>query len=538
MRLGRQIATLSKAMLVFWTALIASVLVTGGPASASGAAQDQSRARLVLAAPYPLASLDPHARSGPLAATARLTFYDSLLRWSGNLPRLQPWLAESFERSPDRMSYTFKLRSDVKFHDGKPLQAADVVYSVERFLALSNPVPNGLGAILAPGATRAQGTDTVVFNLRQASPNLPALVADVAIVNRLLVRENEKNNDWGSGWLTNTSAGSGGYFAVRHDPGGGFVALRNPRHFSNAWGERPFEQIELRVLADPARRLAALVGGEVQGIVGLLPVDQLAAVRAAPAIEVIEQPTLRMVRAALHNRREPTSDQAFRKALSYAFDYDGFIKALLAGTIARNGSPLPQLLAGKGGSVGYSFDIEKARAHLRDVKSPLREITIGVVAGQPHAEMAAAILQSGLEKIGVKSRVVAEPAAAIEARARDDKQMYDVLFRVEAGMPPDLGAWIDERYGCGSIGAGNYGFYCSKEVDAIAQRAASAGDPNGRLALYRAASRIIEGDAAGLWIGTAVSIAAFSKGVKGIYICPSSEGLDLRLATLDPEAQR
>ena len=87
-------------------------------------------------------SLDPHAVFDTEMQFVLYNVYDGLYRYEGNPPKLEPWLAESYTVAPDGLTWDFKLRHGVKFHDGSELTAADVVYSFQRLLALGK-APSG-----------------------------------------------------------------------------------------------------------------------------------------------------------------------------------------------------------------------------------------------------------------------------------------------------------------------------------------------------------------------------------------------------------
>jgi peptide/nickel transport system substrate-binding protein len=501
---------------------------------ATASASPEEKRRLVLGTSTAFSTFDPHVVDDPGQNLVRLNFYDGLTRWVGTQPQLQLWLAHRHDVSPDGQVHTFHLRSNARFHDGTPVRAVDVVYSMERLLALKlGPYPLFAG-IVAPGGARAINDSTVVFNLARPMQDFATLLPELAIVNRALVSTNEKNNDWGQEWLQRNSAGSGSYIPFRRDREGAFVATRFAEHFISDWAPNSIEEFEVNPVADPGARVAALLRGEVGGILGQLPIDQLNHIRGTPGFNIVEQPTLRLVRGVLHNRRLPTSQIDFRRLLSHAFDYDGFVRDLLAGTLARNGSPLPDLIwGGASESRGYRFDLDRAREYLGRVPGPIPEITIGAVAGQAHAEMAAAMLKQGLDQLGINSRVVAESAEAVFARSHDEKQMFDILFMQETRLPPDPDPWIGARFGCKQAGRTNYSWYCNESVDALVAEARRTTDAQIRWRNYTAASVLVEADAAELWIGTAVRFGVFGNGISGMMFSPLNEGLDLRWASID-----
>lgn len=532
--LGCGMRAISRTGVVGW---ILTILAGFMLCVASADASPEGKRRLVLGTATTYGTFDPHTIDDPGQNLIRLNFYDSLLRWTGAPPRLQLWLAARHEMSPDGQVHTFHLRPDAKFHDGSPVRAADVSYSMERLLALKQGPYRLFAGVIAPGGTRALNETTVVFNLTQPMQGFATLLPELAVVNRALVAANEKNNDWGQEWLQRNSAGSGSYVPFRRDREGAFIASRNAEHFIPDWGPNAIDEFEVFPVADAGERVASLLKGDLGGILGHLAIDQLTQLRTTPGFQVVEQPTLRLVRGVLQNRRAPTSNIDFRRALSHAFDYEGLIKGLLGGTMVRNGSPLPDLIWGDSNPArGYRFDLGLARQYLDKVPEPLPEITIGAVAGQVHAEMAAATLKQGLDQLGVKSRIVAEPAEAIFARSHDEKQMFDVLFMAETRLPPDPDPWIGARFGCKAAGKTNYSWYCNEAVEALVAEARRSTDHAARWRNYTAAATLIEADAAELWIGTAVRFGVFRAGISGLLFSPLNEGLDLRWTSIDRPA--
>ena len=110
---------------------IASLALTVGLGQASVA-----QTRFVFANESDYDTVDPHAAFDVGRIAVRLNVYDGLMRWQSNPAKLEPWIAESYVIAKDGLTYTFKMRKGVKFHDGSEVKAADVVYSLERIQAL------------------------------------------------------------------------------------------------------------------------------------------------------------------------------------------------------------------------------------------------------------------------------------------------------------------------------------------------------------------------------------------------------------------
>ncbi len=506
-------------------ALAAAIAIGGplaGPAEAGG--------KFVFANSSPYDSLDPHAVFDVGRVASRLNLYDGLLRWRDNPPKLEPWLAESYEISDDGLTYTFKLRQGAQFHDGSEIEASDVVYSIERILAMKKGAFSLYEGTIAPGSTKAVDKYTVEFNLTKPSAIFLSTVPEIHVVNEELVRANEVDGDWGTVWLSENDAGSGAFELARYDPAIGFSATRFDDHFMG-WDHNPnpLDEIEFRTVVEINSRVLGLMNGDFTGTDGYLPQDQVKRLEESDNVYVMEQESMRIFYAILHNGRSPMNDIHFRKAVSYAFDYDGFNQDILSNSVARNPTPVPNNLWGSPDDVeGYSLDLEKAKEHLDQMEEPLREITIGALAGYQQTEQAAALLQNGMNKIGIETKIVAEPWSVVSNNMRDEQQMYDILFLWRSTYYADPHNWVGEMYSCDQIGARNNSWYCDEEVDALLQDALTNTDRDVREANYEKAARLVTEDAAGIFVYNTKWFGPFNNKVKGVHFSPIGNAQEMR----------
>lgn len=503
-----------------------AAIVAGGLAATTDTAEAKNKFVFANSSAYD--NLDPHAVFDVGRVASRLNLYDGLLRWEDNPPKLEPWLAESYEISDDGLTYTFKLRQGATFHDGSPIEASDVVYSMERILALKKGAFSLFNGAVEPGTTVATDSHTVEFHLVNPSAIFLATVPEIHVVNEELVRANEADGDWGAAWLSSNDAGSGSFALKRYDPAIGFSAERFADHFMG-WGDKYLDEVEFRTVVEINSRVLGLMNGDFQGTDGYLPQDQVKRLAADDNIYVDEQESMRIFYSIIQNARSPMNDIHFRKAVSYAFDYNGFIDNILSGSVARNPVPLPNNIWGAPAGVeGYTYDLEKAKEHLAMMKEPLREITLGALAGYGQTEQAAALLQNGLNKIGVQTKIVAEPWPVASGKMRDEQQMYDLLFLWRSTYYADPNNWVGEMYACDQIGSRNNSWYCNPEVDALLMEARTSTDMDKRRANYEKAATMVMEDAAGLFVYNTKWYGPFNNKVKGVRFCPIGNGQEMR----------
>lgn len=508
-----------------------AALAVGGLAAAPDMAEAKNKFIFANSSAYD--SLDPHVIFDVGRVASRINLYDGLLRWEDNPPQLEPWLAESYEVSDDGLTYTFTLRQGAKFHDGSPIEASDVVYSIERILALKKGAYSLFDSVIKTGSTIATDTHTVEFHLTTPSAIFLATVPEIHVINEELVQAHEVDGDWGTVWLSKNDAGSGSFKLKRYDPAIGWSAERFVDHFLG-WGDKYLDEIEFRTVVEISSRVMGLMNGDFHGTDGYLPQDQVKRLVANENVYVDEQESMRIFFSLIHNGRSPMNDINFRKALSYAFDYDSFIDDILSGSVARNPVPVPNNIWGAPAGVeGYTFDLEKAREHLALVKEPIREITLGALAGYGQTEQAAALLQNGLTKIGIPSKIVPEPWPVASGKMRDEQQMYDLLFLWRSTYYADPNNWVGEMYACDQIGARNNSWYCNEDVDALLMEARTSTDMDLRRANYEKAATMVMEDAAGIFIYNTKWFGPFNKKVKGVRFSPIGNGQEMRWVYFD-----
>ncbi len=153
-------------------------------------------------------TLDPLDSNDSRVDTPSINFYSTLTQFEYGTTNLKMELAETSEVSEDGLSHTFTIKKGVKFHDGSELTASDVVYTIDRMIALGTGVYGNM-----PSITGGEAVDgyTVKINMAQSFPGLEGALTRLYIVNADVVKENEQNGDWGQQWLSTNETGSGPY---------------------------------------------------------------------------------------------------------------------------------------------------------------------------------------------------------------------------------------------------------------------------------------------------------------------------------------
>ncbi len=322
------------------------VLALGGAAAFAPAARAEAGKRFVTANNSGYDTLDPHVVFDIGRIGSRLNMYDCLVRWVGNPPELKMWLADRIDIAPDGVTYTVAMKPGAKFHDGSPITADDVVFSMERILAMKKGAFGLFKGVIDPGKTKAVDAHTVQFTLNQPYAVFSSTLSELWVVNSKLLRQHEKAGDIGADWLTRNDAGSGGFKLRRYDPAIGFQADRFEEHFAG-FGKSNITSMEFRVVLETASRALGLQKGEFNTTDGYLPQDQIKRLRTVDSVQIMEADSLRTMYFIIHNSRPPLNDVNLRKALCYAFDYDGFINNILSGSVSSECRHHPEQSVGR-----------------------------------------------------------------------------------------------------------------------------------------------------------------------------------------------
>jgi peptide/nickel transport system substrate-binding protein len=506
--------------------------------------------RVVLAQPMPdelvwaddlPGNLDPYSVSDVPMQGYMINVYDTLYVNQDNPPKLVPWLATGHTISDDGLTVTFKLRDGVKFHDGSALTAEDVVWSFHRLLNIKKGAAAAFLAVVNPENISAPDPATIVFKLKQPYAPFVSATPLVAIVNRRVIEPEIKDHDWGQAWLASNSAGSGCYIPdpSSYQPVQQIDMKRNPDHFMGwAHNKSPIEIVRRRDILETTTRVNALIKGDVDCTDSYLPPDQVERVLASKTATVSKDQSMRVMVLRMNNRKAPFDNLNFRRAMSHAFNYNGFIDGVLKGYAVRNAGPIPVSLWGSPTDLPpYDFNLDKAKefvAKARAEGAPVdREIEIHIQQQLAQTTQAAQILQQGLRKIGVNLKIVPNLWPQLVSSTAKVDTTPDMWVHWVSSYFIDPENWIGQMYDSQFHGTWKASaWYSNEKVDALLREARRLDDQGKRRPLYEAASRFVVADAADIWIYNAIELRGLSNRLRGFRFTPIGSGADFRIMSL------
>ena len=277
-----------------------------------------------------------------------------------------PSLAESWEANPTADKWVYKLRKGVEFHNGKTLTANDVVASFNhhRGEETKSAVKSALGNVKD---IKADGDDTVVFELNAGSADFPYITSDYHLT--IFQAKDDGKIAWEEG------IGTGAFILERFDPGVSLKAKRNP----NYWGEAYFDEIEMLTLADVVARTNALNSGDVHYI-DRPDLKTLSLLKRNPNVEIDDVTGFAHYVAPMNVTQAPFDNVDVRLAIKHCFKRDEIVKKVLFGHgTAGNDNPIaPSIKYATQPEPIHQYDPDKAKHHLK--KAGLDSLAIDLSA--------------------------------------------------------------------------------------------------------------------------------------------------------------
>lgn len=364
-------------------------------------------------------TLDPH-RSG-LAVTVRAirTIYDNLVV---QLPdgSIKPWLAKEWSVSEDGKSYTFKLREDVKFHDGTPFNAEAVKFNLDRVIDPATKAANSLALIRPYSSSEVIDEYTIKVNLEQPSQAFLGNLSQ-ALLGIVSPTAAKKYGDQ----LGKNPVGTGPYTFVKWDENADIVVAKNkdynwaPATVENE-GAPHIDTITFKIVPEEATRIGSVQSKQVLAA-ETVPPQNIAALKNDSSQQLLQANTVGLPYTLFFNlRKAPWDDVKVRQAVQSAVDVESIVKTLYLGNYERAWSALSPGILGYDASLEGSInpDINKANQLLDEqgwVKGAdgIREkdgkkLTLHYVDGSPNREKRndiAAIIQQQLKQVGIAVEV-------------------------------------------------------------------------------------------------------------------------------------
>lgn len=423
---------------------------------------------------------------------------------------VSPWLAKSASVASDKVTWTIKLRTDVKFSDGTPMTSADVKFSLDTAVK-----GNGWGFLdTAIKSVTATAPDTVVIVTN--TPWAP-LLSDLACFSNAIL-PNNYGGQTADAFFKNP-IGTGPFKFDSWVPGSYIKFVANKNYWQP--GKPYLNSVTWKYVPDDNTRALDLQSGQ-SDINEFPPATSVAQLKTTPGIVVTPFPAAQSEYLAMNEKVPALADVHVRRALSYALDRKSIIKVVLAGL----GVPSNSILAPNVGyydpkTPGIQFDLKKAAAELAMSKfSKGLKLEYLSSSGSVEDRAMSSIFQADLKKIGVTLTIKAqEPKVKRQTQKAMNYQITSTAWTMDISDPDELMTFaLSPKEG------GTFDFYTNynnPSVVAAVKAGQSTVDPVARQKAYSYAQTTTANEAMMMYVYNAPYIYSWSKKITGFQVTPT-----------------
>ena len=448
-------------------------------------------------------SLDPHKALA--AGTKEILFnvYEGLLKPDSQGNNI-PAVAESYTVSEDLMTYTFKLRDGIKFHNGKNVTADDVKYSIDKFAGISDGSEPLVSAFSVIEEVNIIDDKTVDVVLNTPDTDLPTYLA---MVSAAIIPKDNENPD-------TVAIGTGPYKNVSRSPQENVIC----EAFDDYWGEKAnIKNVTFKVEANADSIVMDLLGGSID-FYARLTIDQVKQLNDEFSVY---EGTMNLVQALyLNNNVKPFDDVRVRQALSYATDVDEILDITAEGKGTKIGSSMFPAFGkyyDESLSELYPTDIEKAKELLKEAGYENGfNMTITVPSNyQPHIDVAQ-VLAEQYKKIGVNAEIQLVEWNSWLSDVYTGRNFESTVIGVDASYL--AASALLSRFE--STAANNFINFKSDAYDKAYNKTLTTADDDERTALYLECEKILADEAANVYIQDLPEYVVLNKKFTGYEFYP------------------
>jgi len=473
-----------------------------------------------------ITSIDPHYHNLSPNNSLLLNIYEPLINRDPD-GKLVPALAVSW-KALDDLTWEFKLRKGVKFHDGSPFTAEDVVATIKRIPNVPNS-PSSMATFVKPIVeTKVVDPYTIVF--RTAAPHvlLPSDMASFYIIPKA-VAETATTADFNSG---KAAIGTGPYKFAEYVPNQRVVMKANYGYWG---GEEPWDKITWKILTNPAARVAALLSGDVQ-MIETVPTSDIAKLSADRNFHLADKVSNRVIYVHLHQwndkpppgvmgkdgkplDKNPFRDPRVRKALSIAINRDAIAQRIMEGKAVPAGQLLADQFFGTSRKLKPpKYDPEGAKKLLAEAGYPNGfALTIyGPNNRYINDEKIAQAIAQFYARAGIEAKVETMPSSVYFTKATQGEFGYMLLgWGTESNeQGSSLRSLLATQDLSKGMGVTNRAHYSNPALDKLIAEAMATMDDRKREALIQQAAETAMNDTALIPIHFEVSTWATAKGYR------------------------
>ena len=460
-------------------------------------------------------SLDPCV--GTAYQYAVNAMFNRLVIWNEKM-NVEPSLATSWSVSDDHKSWTFKLRENVKFHDGSPFTSADVKATIDHILD-PNTKSNRRANFTLIKEVQTPDDLTAIFVTDPVTPDFPFLMADGS-ANIICSAALQKMGpaDYGR-----KPVGTGPFKFEEWVPNDHISATINEDY----WGTKPLvKRFVYKPVPDPATRVIVLKSNQADLVFGLPPAD-VPDLQKESKLKIVDSPSLTVTQMQLKQAKPPFSDKRVRQAVNMAVDKDAIIKNVMGGFARPLKTPDCPGLWGAFEFDPLPYDPEKAKQLLSEAGfAGGFDVTISYTSGRwPGDDQVVQAVQGYWGQVGIKATIKKGDQATFIADLTKDPATNPnlVVMPQRTSYYTDYQLYRLYQSDAANAEAAQRSGYNNPEVDKLLAEERMEFDPEKRLPIFEQVQKLIWDDQPFLYLFSMVNLYGMQNNVSGFTILPSGD---------------
>lgn len=468
-------------------------------------------------------TIDPAKINDYTEYMAGVNLYEALTTLDGS-GAIQPLLAESWTATEDGLTWTFTLKEGVTFQDGSPLEAKDVVWSVNRLLAINEGPAYLFEGVLSEGSVTEVDARTVQFQLETTYAPFLTTTPILFVVNSDVAMENATDGDpWAQDFVANTSIGAGAFMLDSWERGAS-MTIKAYDGYHLGWSDDSIDEVRFVVTNEEATVKALAASGELSMSSDAQAQETYDSIGALESYRIEVYPTATNFYFKLNNSRAPTDDVNIRKAIAYATDYDTIRDVILPGEPLTG--PMPPIFADAypNDIAAPVFDFAKAQelveASQYAGQGPI-DIEIMYVAGLAFEEEIGLLMKSTLDTIGFNTILKPEPWNRMTELAGDVATTPAINQVFYGATYPSPDTYFFTQYHSRASGTwASMEWVQNAEIDAMIDEARATSDVDKQNEIYKALQHKLVEEQVGVFLLTQRSQQAFHECLQGFTWVP------------------
>jgi peptide/nickel transport system substrate-binding protein len=445
--------------------------------------------------------------------------YEPLLWYNppGSDEQFTPALATSWSVSDDGLTWTFKLREGVTFHDGAKFDAAAAKASIDR----TREMKKGAHYIWGP-VSSIEAPDATTLVIKSNEPAPIDLIASSQYGAYIFSPDAAAK---GTDWFNEGNAAGTGPYTVRQWTKGQQVVLEAFDEYWGGWEDGQFDRVILKVVTENATQLQMLKSGEAD-FISLVPADAVASLNEDPGIVAQSVASWKNSQFLINTQKAPTDNLKFRQALTHLWDYETVVNDIYAGHAAVGRGLIPATMWGHNASIqAPGFDIEKARQLIEEsgVPADQRKVTMAYIGTSEEYKNSALLFQENARQAGVEVELLPGEWGTIWGNAKNLDTAPNLQSMTWWPTYPTPNDWLVGLFRTEEKALFNLSHYSNLAYDAAVDAgiAVEGSDRAKAIEQYGAAQQMLMDDAVAIFYADISTRLAMRADIEGVVNNPA-----------------